>query len=74
LLQQIEYEARQKQLENKSKQDAFAQADITAAVSGDPNKYGAGLTEEELAVWTKMMAGADYTSLDTEKGEDQLYL
>lgn len=74
LLQQIEYEARQKQLENKSKQDAFAQADITAAVSGDPNKYGAGLTEEELAVWTKMMAGADYTNLDREKGEDQLYL
>lgn len=74
LLQQIEYEARQKQLENKSKQDAFAQADITAAVSGDPNKYGAGLTEEELAVWTKMMAGADYTDLDREKGEDKLYL
>lgn len=74
LLQQIEYEARQKQLENKSKQDAFAQADITAAVSGDPNKYGAGLTEEELAVWTKMMAGADYTDLDEEKGEDKLYL
>lgn len=69
LLQQIEYEARQKQLENKSKQDAFAQADITAAVSGDPNKYGAGLTEEELAVWTKMMAGADLAD-----GEDKLYL
>lgn len=72
LLQQIEYEARQKQLENKSKQDAFAQADITAAVSSDPNKYGAGLTEEELAVWTKMMAGADYT--DLADGEDKLYL
>lgn len=72
LLQQIEYEARQKQLENKSKQDAFAQADITAAVSSDPNKYGAGLTEEELAVWTKMMAGADYT--DLADGEDKIYL
>lgn len=72
LLQQIEYEARQKQLENKAKQDTFAQADITAAVSSDPNKYGAGLTEEELAVWTKMMAGANYT--DLADGEDKLYL
>jgi hypothetical protein len=41
-------------------------------VSSDPNKYGAGLTEEELAVWTKMMAGANYT--DLADGEDKLYL
>lgn len=74
LAKQFEYDERVKQQENKARQDAFAQSDIHNAVSNDPNSFGAELTEEELKVWTKMMAGADYTDLDSSTGEDKLYL
>lgn len=55
--QQLEFEARSRQQEAKAIADRFAYSDIQNAVNSDPNRYGAGLTEEELALHKRLQAG-----------------
>ena len=54
---QIEFDARNRQQENKQKVDTFAAIDIKNAVAGDPNQFGAGLTDDELVLWDKLQLG-----------------
>lgn len=63
LLQQLEYEQKTKNLENKSKAETIAMQDIKQAVQGNPNSYGAGLSDSELAVWTKALGGTQVSDL-----------
>ena len=64
--QQLEYDARTKQNENKTLEDNFAKSDIHNAVSNSPNEYGANLTTEELTVWNKVLTGTNPSSLGDE--------
>lgn len=61
--QQLEYDERVKQQENKALTDNFARSDIHNAVNYAPNEYGAGLSAEELSVWNKVLSGTDPSSL-----------
>lgn len=65
--QQLEYDARTKQQENKALADNFARSDIHNAVNYAPNDYGANLTPEELAVWNKVLSGTNPSSLSTQE-------
>lgn len=65
--QQLEYDARTKQQENKALADNFARSDIHNAVNYAPNDYGANLTPEELTVWNKVLSGTNPSSLSTQK-------
>lgn len=61
--QQLEYDERVKQWENKALTDNFACSDIHNAVNYAPNEYGAGLSAEELSVWNKVLSGTNPSSL-----------
>ena len=61
--QQLEYDERVKQQENKALTDNFACSDIHNAVNYAPNEYGAGLSAEELSVWNKVLSGTNPSSL-----------
>lgn len=61
--QQLEYDERVKQQENKALTDNFARFDIHNAVNYAPNEYGAGLSAEELSVWNKVLSGTNLSSL-----------
>lgn len=61
--QQLEYNERVKQQENKALTDNFARSDIHNAVNYAPNEYGAGLSAEELSVWNKVLSGTNPSSL-----------
>lgn len=61
--QQLEYDERVKQWENKALTDNFACSDIRNAVNYAPNEYGAGLSAEELSVWNKVLSGTNPSSL-----------
>lgn len=61
--QQLEYDERVKQWENKALTDNFASSDIHNAVNYAPNEYGAGLSAEELSVWNKVLSGTKPSSL-----------
>lgn len=61
--QQLEYDERGKQQENKALTDNFARSDIHNAVNYAPNEYGAGLSAEELSVWNKVLSGTNPSSL-----------
>lgn len=61
--QQLEYDERVKQQENKALTDNFARSDIYNAVDYAPNEYGAGLSAEELSVWNKVLSGTNPSSL-----------
>lgn len=61
--QQLEYDERVKQWENKALTDNFARSDINNAVNYAPNEYGAGLSAEELSVWNKVLSGTNPSSL-----------
>lgn len=61
--QQLEYDERVKQWENKALTDNFASSDIHNAVNYAPNEYGAGLSAEELSVWNKVLSGTNPSSL-----------
>lgn len=61
--QQLEYDERVKQQENKALTDNFARSDIRNAVNYAPNEYGAGLSAEELSVWNKVLSGTNPSSL-----------
>ncbi len=61
--QQLEYDERVKQQENKALTDKFARSDIHNAVNYAPNEYGAGLSAEELSVWNKVLSGTNPSSL-----------
>lgn len=61
--QQLEYDERVKQQENKALTDNFARFDIHNAVNYAPNEYGAGLSAEELSVWNKVLSGTNPSSL-----------
>lgn len=61
--QQLEYDERAKQQENKALTDNFARSDIHNAVNYAPNEYGAGLSAEELSVWNKVLSGTNPSSL-----------
>lgn len=65
--QQLEYDARTKQQENKALADNFARSDIHNAVNYTPNDYGANLTPEELTVWNKVLSGTNPSSLSTQE-------
>lgn len=65
--QQLEYDARTKQQENKALADNFARSDIHNAVNYAPNNYGANLTPEELTVWNKVLSGTNPSSLSTQE-------
>lgn len=65
--QQLEFEARTKQQENKALADNFARSDIHNAVNYAPNDYGANLTPEELTVWNKVLSGTNPSSLSTQE-------
>lgn len=65
--QQLEYDARTKQQENKALADNFARSDIYNAVNYAPNDYGANLTPEELTVWNKVLSGTNPSSLSTQE-------
>lgn len=65
--QQLEYDARIKQQENKALTDNFARSDIHNAVNYAPNDYGANLTPEELTVWNKVLSGTNPSSLSTQE-------
>lgn len=65
--QQLEYDARTKQWENKALADNFARSDIHNAVNYAPNDYGANLTPEELTVWNKVLSGTNPSSLSTQE-------
>lgn len=70
--QQLEYDAKVKQKEDKALEDNFAKSDIHNAVSYAPNDYGANLTPEELTVWNKVLSGTNPSSL-TSPGEFDTY-
>ena len=61
--QQLEYDERVKQWENKALTDNFARSDIHNAVNYAPNEHGAGLSAEELSVWNKVLSGTNPSSL-----------
>lgn len=61
--QQLEYDERVKQQENKALTYNFARSDIHNAVNYAPNEYGAGLSAEELSVWNKVLSGTNPSSL-----------
>lgn len=61
--QQLEYDEKVKQQENKALTDNFARSDIHNAVNYAPNEYGAGLSAEELSVWNKVLSGTNSSSL-----------
>lgn len=65
--QQLEYDARTKQQENKALAYNFARSDIHNAVNYAPNDYGANLTPEELTVWNKVLSGTNPSSLSTQE-------
>lgn len=65
--QQLEYDARIKQQENKALTDNFARSDIHNAVNYAPNDYGANLIPEELTVWNKVLSGTNPSSLSTQE-------
>lgn len=68
--QQLEFEARSRQQESKAIADRFAYSDIQNAVNSDPNRYGAGLTEEELALYKKLQAGIAPSQLISENNNN----
>lgn len=70
--QQLEYDAKVKQNENKALEDNFAKSDIHNAIIYTPNDYGANLTPNELTVWNKVLSGTDPSSL-TSPGEFNSY-
>ena len=65
--QQLEYDARTKQKENKALEDNFARSDIHNAISYAPNDYGANLTPDELTVWNKVLSGTNPSSLSSQE-------
>lgn len=65
--QQLEYDARTKQKENKALADNFARSDIHNAISYAPNDYGANLTPDELTVWNKVLSGTNPSSLSSQE-------
>lgn len=66
--QQLEYDARKEQEENKALTDNFARSDIHNAISYAPNDYGANLTPDELAVWNKVLSGTNPSDLPLKEG------
>lgn len=65
--QQLEYDARTRQKENKALADNFARFDIHNAISYAPNDYGANLTPDELTVWNKVLSGTNPSSLSSQE-------
>lgn len=65
--QQLEYDARTRQKENKALADNFARSDIHNAISYAPNDYGANLTPDELTVWNKVLSGTNPSSLPSQE-------
>lgn len=65
--QQLEYDARTRQKENKALADNFARSDIHNAISYTPNDYGANLTPDELTVWNKVLSGTNPSSLSSQE-------
>lgn len=68
--QQLELEARSRQQESKAIADRFAYLDIQNAVNSDPNRYGAGLTEEELALHKRLQEGIAPSQLISENNNN----
>lgn len=68
--QQLEFEARSRQQESKAIADRFAYSDIQNAVNSDPNRYGVGLTEEELALHKRLQAGIAPSQLISENNNN----
>lgn len=67
LMQQMEFEARQKREETKALSDSFARQDIHNAVTYSPNEFGANLSNEEMSVWQKVVSGTNPSSLSVDE-------
>ena len=78
LAQQLEYEAKTKQAENKAYADSFAKSDIHDTVTYDlenqARNAGISLTPEQLTAWNKILSGeATYSTLASDN-ERRAYL
>lgn len=74
--QQLEYDERTKQSENKTYKDYFAKQDIHNAFTYDlenqAKKSGVVLTPEQIEVWNKVVSGTNVSTLSKE--DKQKYL
>lgn len=66
-LQSWEYDYKTKQADKKALQEAATQSRLQAAVQNDPNKYGAGLSQQELNVYNKALGGISPSSMTADE-------
>lgn len=66
-LQSWEYDYKTKQADKKALQEAAIQSRLQAAVQNDPNKYGAGLSQQELNVYNKALGGISPSSMTADE-------
>ena len=57
------YKIKKNQAEKKALNEAATESRIKLAVQNNPNKYGAGLSSQELAVYNRAMAGIAPSSM-----------
>lgn len=63
MLQEWQYKIKKNQAEKKALNEAATESRIKLAVQNNPNKYGAGLSSQELAVYNRAMAGTAPSSM-----------
>lgn len=63
MLQEWDYKIKKNQAEKKALANAATESRIKLAVQNNPNKYGAGLSGQELAVYNKALAGTTPSSM-----------
>ena len=63
MLQEWQYKIKKNQAEKKALNEAATESRIKLAVQNNPNKYGAGLSSQELAVYNRAMAGIAPSSM-----------
>lgn len=68
--QQLEHDARTEKERKRSLADALAKSDIQNAVNADPNKYGAGLNDEELAIHKRIQSGESPSKIMSENANN----
>ena len=63
MLQEWQYKIKKNQAEKKALNDAATESRIKLAVQNNPNKYGAGLSSQELSVYNRAIAGTAPSSM-----------
>ena len=63
MLQEWQYKIKKNQAEKKALNEAATESRIKLAVQNNPNKYGAGLSSQELSVYNRAMAGIAPSSM-----------